>query len=257
MTRIRVIAVLCAIALSLFALAGCAAQRDATRKQPVSQIAPQEIHTPQEQPAPQFTPVSLDRYFAQQEKPECDIAKAIKEEVATLLQTPITYEEAVQILDGNSPGGGLLSFNIATDPSWFLPLEKTFFSGSLDSDKGSLKYVIRIWYKRNPTTHQYFTVFQCSAIDHLRQFPDHINGISLSRHSHFTWQLMDGARVELMFLNTTEDGIPYPEGRYVWLVEWISNDVHHYLHGVNISADDLYWIVTNLSYQSVIKQPFP
>lgn len=186
-------------------------------------------------------------------EPEFDLEEAIRDHVDWLLQTPISYEEAVKIL-GGSPRGGLLCFDMAVDPPWFKPLEKKYYSYDAVTgtpDPNDFLEVIQVWYKPNTSTVQYIVIRQTSAEAYRSIFPSEKDGISF--FPNFIAYLDDDTPVGVLFLGAT----PYtPEWlQYKWFAEWISSDVRHSVIGINLSAGDLLRVIGEISGQWVKRAP--
>ena len=168
---------------------------------------------------------------------ECDIAKAIKEKEALHLQTPISYEKALQILNGSSPSGNRLRFDGSGIYDWFLPLEETYYLISVPTFDPPIVEVAQVWYRAGTAVPQYFIICQSPAENPRKLFGSPCEPT-------FTLYLEDGSLAKFTLITTLECGSPlagwYPEWtQYIWHVEWVSNDIQYTLRAVNLDSFDL------------------
>lgn len=165
---------------------------------------------------------------------ECDIAKAIREKEALHSQKPISYEKAVQILNGNSPSGNRLRFNDSGIYDWFLPLEETYYAVDVPAPDQTFTEVMQIWYRAGTAIPQYFIVYQSPAGNPYKLSSSPSEPI-------FALYLEDGSLARFAFIDALMCGSPlagwYPEWtQHIWHVEWVSNNIQYTLKAVNLDS---------------------
>ena len=191
---------------------------------------------------------------------EFDLAQAIRDREDWLMKTPISYENATQILGGNSPGGRQFGDVLGRSSSGFNFLNNTYYSYCMlpfTPDPHDFLEVVQIWYRDDGPYPAYIVVRQSSAEEYLKNRPLPEDKYGFFPRPHFTVRLDDGTPVGIVFAHLSVDGVPFAEPwvRHKWHFSWISRGIRHYAVGINIHACEVMEVIADISHQPVNAMP--